>query len=87
MCRFDSYPTFRDIAVKNKTMPKKPPKMYMMFEPNGQRLYHTLRWTARDVKTFWTEGDLDMWNKWRDNGWRIRPVTVIVKLIPKNNKQ
>lgn len=61
---------------------KNPIKMYMVFSPNGERQYQSLRYTAKQAKGDFV-GESKDWHKWRDHGWHVRPVDVIVKLASK----
>lgn len=61
----------------------KPIKMFLIFAPNGERNYTSLRWTAKDAKLFWTGNDLKEWHKWYKGGWRCYPVNVTVNLFRK----
>lgn len=56
----------------------------MMFSPSGERMYESLRYSAKKCKADWC-GGIDSWSKWKDNGWSVHPVIVEVEPITKGN--
>lgn len=59
---------------------RKPQKMYMMFSPRCERMYESIRYSAKKCKADWC-GGIDSWPKWRECGWTVRRVEVTAKLF------